>query len=93
MASLSEGEVDSKARLAMLARGGKGGVSKYSELSQLRASRMRVEDSLRLGRVQVLKKMSQLDLEEFQVLCQNLSCGGDLQRACTAKGQVRPSPC
>ena len=86
MASLSEGEVDRKARLAMFAGRGKGGVSKHSELSQLRTSRMRIEESHRLGCIQVLEKMSQLDLEEFQVLCQNLSCGGD------SKGQVRPGP-
>ena len=86
MASLSKGEVDREARLAMFARWGKGGVSEHSELSQLRSSRMRVEESHRLGCVQVLKKMSQLDFEEFQVLCQNLCSRGD------GKGQVGPGP-
>ena len=43
-----------------------------SKFSQLRSSRMRIEESHRLGCIQVLEKMSQLDFEEFQVLCQNL---------------------
>ena len=69
-----------------LPEGAKEESPKHSELSQLRTSRMRIEESHRLGCVQVLEKMSQLDFEKFQILCQNLCSRGD------GKGQVGPGP-
>ena len=72
---ISKGEMNGIPRLGVFPRGCKGSISVDSKASHLSIPRVWVKQSEGLCSVEVLKKMSQLHLQEFNVLGQDLRSG------------------
>ena len=75
VASGAKRSVTREPRLRVSSRRGKRGVPIHSEFSKNSLLRVWIEEAKCLSSVEVLKDVTQLDLERFQILSEDLGSG------------------